>query len=149
MKAALFPNVRRIRHLSEGLLLVCKQDRSIFKCCGSRLSGDWWMMSPIKHNIKMRLWISCNPFLFHLIQKLIFNYYPSPKMMKYSQVNSEQKYLKIFLEYSDLNSSWDYSPSLRALGSLPDAVSAGRGQITSSPDTLASRLPGCIFTSLC
>lgn len=39
-------------------------------------------------------------------------------MMKYSQVNSEQKYLKIFLEYSDLNSSWDYSPVFKGSGVL-------------------------------
>lgn len=75
VKAAEFPNVSSIRHRSSGLLLVCRHDRSIFNCCGSKLPGDWWMISP-------------------------------------------------------------------------DLTSTGRGQTTSSPDTLASRLPGWRETSL-
>lgn len=58
VKAAAFPSVSRIWHLSDGVVLVWRHDSNIFRCLGSSVPADPWMIFSKTHktNKLLAIW---------------------------------------------------------------------------------------------
>lgn len=74
VKAAAFPSVSRIWHLSDGVVLVWRHDSNIFRCLGSSVPADPWMIFSKTHktnfwqyetnNVRVFRYIYINPCIF-------------------------------------------------------------------------------------